>query len=119
MTTETDQLRALLEKRLTAIANEARDLRAALTHIHDGGAPSSARRRSRRKAPKRVGKKTRARRGERREQLLAAIEKEPGQPLRAMASEIGIAPGQLYPLINKAKKDKLIVKAGKGYKLKT
>jgi predicted transcriptional regulator len=57
-------------------------------------------------------------RGQRREQLLAAIGAKPGARPSALVAEVGISPGQVSGLIAKAREEKLIIKKGAGYALK-
>jgi predicted transcriptional regulator len=68
---------------------------------------------SRRKGP------GRAARGERREQLLGAIGASPGARPSELAAAIGIRPTQVSVLIAKLRGERLIVKDGKGYALKS
>lgn len=51
-------------------------------------------------------------RGQRREQLLAAINAKPGARPSELAGEIGVSPSQVHSLIRKARAEKLIVKKG-------
>ena len=83
--------------------------------VISAGRPSSAdvrRNPTRRKAAKR------APRGQRREELLAAIEASPGSRPSELAATIGIRPTQISVLIAKARAEKLIVKRGEGYALR-
>ncbi len=57
-------------------------------------------------------------RGQRRQQLLAAIEAKPGARHTELAAEIGIASGQVSALLAKVRAEKLVVKMGVGYALK-
>jgi predicted transcriptional regulator len=57
-------------------------------------------------------------RGQRSEQLLAAIKAKPGARPGELAGEIGVSSNQVHGLIRKAKAEKLIVKKGAGYSLK-
>ena len=59
----------------------------------------------------------RAPRGRRREQLLAAIEADPGARPSALAKTIGIRPTQVSVLLAKLRGERLIVKDGEGYAL--
>jgi MarR family len=61
----------------------------------------------------------RAPRGRRREELLAAIGASPGARPSELAAAIGIRPTQVSVLIARARAEKLIVKSGKGYALKS
>jgi predicted transcriptional regulator len=86
----------------------------------EGGDSAPATPKPRRKRPpgKRRRRRSQAPRGQRREQLLAAIEAKPGARLSELAGEIGIAPGQVSALLAKARAEKLIVMQGAGYALK-
>ena len=64
-------------------------------------------------------KTVRAPRGQRRNELLAAIKANPGTRPSELASAIGVSANQVHALIAKARKDKLLVKRGKGYALKS
>ena len=48
-----------------------------------------------------------------------AIKANPGTGASDLAKVIGVKPGQVYGLLRKAQADKLVVKDGKGYKLKS
>jgi len=70
-----------------------------------------------RTTPRRKGPR-RAARGERREQLRAAIKASPGARPSELAEAIGIRPTQVSVLIAKLRGERLIVKRGKGYELR-
>jgi hypothetical protein len=71
-------------------------------------------------APKRRGRKAgRAPRGQRREQLLNAVEANPGARPAELARAIGVKPAQAHNLIAKARREKLLVKKSKGYALRS
>jgi predicted Rossmann fold nucleotide-binding protein DprA/Smf involved in DNA uptake len=113
-----DAARKLITERLSAIEAEAGKLKRALEELgeRDGAAPASAKPRRKRTAGKRR-RRSQAPRGQRREQLLAAIAAKPGARPSELAAEIGIAPGQVSTLLAKARAEKLIVKKGAGYAL--
>lgn len=131
-----DDVRQLIETRLAEIQAETRELEGALSGLREGTARRPGRRGPKRKrtttetaisatraptrrpAPRRKNAK-RAPRGRRREQLLAAIEASPGARPSELAKTIGIRPTQVSVLIARARADKLIVKSGKGYSLKS
>lgn len=114
-----DAARKLITERLRAIEAEVGRLHQALTSMgeSDGSAPASGKPRRKRTASKRR-RRSQAPRGQRREQLLAAIAAKPGARPSELAAEIGIAPGQVSTLLAKARAEKLIVKQGAGYALK-
>jgi DNA-binding transcriptional ArsR family regulator len=133
-----DDARHLIETRLAEIRAEAGQLERALAGLgketarrpgrrgprsrRTGTAPAkvvsatSGRRATprRRSAPRRKAAK-RAARGERREQVLAAIAASPGARPSELAAAIGIRPTQVSVLIAKLRGEGLIVKSGKGY----
>jgi hypothetical protein len=108
-----------MAKRLAAIEAEAGQLQRALKSMgeRDGSTPASAKPRRKQTASKRR-RRSQAPRGQRREQLLAAIGAKPGARPSELAAVVGIAPGQVSTLLAKARAEKLIVKQGVGYALK-
>lgn len=115
-----DAARKLITERLSAIEAEAGQLRRALKSMgeRDGARPAAPARPRRRRAPSKRRRRSPAPRGQRREQLLAAIGAKPGARPSELAAEIGVAPGQVSALLAKARAEKLIVKEGAGYALK-
>jgi len=120
----------LIESRLTEIRDETSKLERALTHLGEGDVEPRPRRKvsaagtpTRPKSKRRAGsgaKATkRASRGQRREELLAAIEATPGARPSELAETIGVRPTQVSVLIAKARAERLIVRSGKGYELKS
>jgi hypothetical protein len=124
-TTAIDAARKLIQSRLAELDAEARDLERALASLGELSAPRRRRGRPKKaaaaptKAKPRAARKRksskRAPRGQRREQLLAAVKANPGARPSELAREIGIPASQLHSLIEKARKEKLLVKKGKGY----
>jgi hypothetical protein len=125
MATVTDAVRNLIESRLVELDAEARPLERALESLgSEGGrgrrknaaaAPTPTKLRSSRKR-----KSTkRAPRGKRRDQLFTALKAAPGARPAELAKAIGIKPAQVHALISKARAEKVIVKRGKGYALKS
>lgn len=132
MSKSIDDARRLIQSRLSDIAAETRELERAVAGLGEG---SSSRRPAERRPrdlgvtaraspkPKRgVGRRRkaakRAARGQRREELLAAIRATSGARSTELAKTIGISSTQVHALIAKARADKLIVKKGDGYELK-
>jgi hypothetical protein len=128
MPTDTlDRARVVIQSRLAELDAEAKDLEHALASLgeratprrhrgrpeHAMAAPANAKPRAARKRAKR------APRGARREQLLAAIKANPGARPAELARAIGISANQVHSLIAKARAEKLLVKKGKGYALKS
>jgi hypothetical protein len=127
-----DDARRLIETRLGEIAAESERLLRAAAALREGSG-----RRGRRpgRSPKRVSTPTstssnskrrsggkrkaskRAAPGQRRDELLAAIKATPGAGPSELARSIGVNPPQVHALIAKLRAEKLIVKAGKGYRL--
>lgn len=124
-----DRARSVIQARLAELDAEARDLERALASL--GERPAPRRRRGRPKqaatapakakprAPRKRKGAKRAPRGARREQLLAAVKANPGARPSELAGAIGISANQAHSLIAKARADKLLVKKGKGYALKS
>lgn len=126
-----DDARALIESRLAEIAAEAGRLERAVARLGEGSvrprrgvgrpakpdasAPTPSRpKRSpgKRRAPKR------AKRGQRQEELLAAIKKMSGASPAELADAIAISQSQAYGLIRKAEAAGKIGKKGQGFVLK-
>jgi hypothetical protein len=122
-----DDSRQLIQSCLDELDAETEKLERALASLGDGSRtlrrrPGRPRGAASLPAPdlrtaRRPGAK-RARRGQRREQLLATIAESPGTCPSDLAKKIGIEPAQLHALIAKVRAEKLIVKRGKGYALK-
>lgn len=124
-----DDARQLIQSRLAEIDAEANSLERAIAGLGEGSAPKRRLGRPRKRVtaaalkPKRgtarKRKPARAPRGQRREQLLAAIKANPGARPGELARMIGAAPAQVSNLISKARAEKLIVKRAEGYALRT
>jgi hypothetical protein len=130
--TTIENARHLIQSRLADLDAEAKQLERALANLGEGSRPQRRRpgrprkrvavatstppKPKRRTLRKRKSAK-RAPRGQRREQLLAAIKADPGARPSDLAKAIGIKPTQVHALIAKARADKRIVKRGKGYAL--
>jgi predicted Rossmann fold nucleotide-binding protein DprA/Smf involved in DNA uptake len=127
-----DDVRRLLQTRIAEIDAEKKGLERAMAAMSEGSGPRDPRRRrsksvaaatsapaspSSRTAPKAAPAK-RAPRGQRREELLDAIEAEPGARPSKLAETIGIRPTQVSVLLAKLRAEKLIGKDGEGYALK-
>jgi hypothetical protein len=133
-----DRARRLIESRLAEIDTEARQLERAVAGMGEGSVRRRGRPRRPRKpaatvasaAPAPAGPKPRrgaggksdggkrASRGQRRAELLVAIEAAPGARPSELARSIGIRSTQVHALIARARAEKLIVKSGQGYALK-
>jgi hypothetical protein len=126
-----DDARSLIQSRLADLDTEVQSLERALVGLGEG---SPSRRGHSDRSPKRAAAPPsaqakrptrknrtgrRARRGQRREELLAAIKAGPGARPSELAKSIGIRPTQVHALIAKARSEKLIVKKGNGYALRT
>jgi MarR family len=111
-----ETLRRLISKRLGEIEAEIKQLERAAASMGEGGGRRSEAPKTRRKsgAPKRRSG-SRAKRGQRQGELLAAIEIKPGVRPAELADEIGIPQGQVSVLLAKARAEKLVIKKGKGY----
>lgn len=110
-----DSARSLIEARLRELDAEAERLRRALGSLGETR-PSKRRGRSRRGAARRKATR-RAPRGQRREQFLAALQQSPGARVTEIAKELGISPNQAHTLARRLRKDRLIHRSGKGYRL--
>ncbi len=123
MSETTEAVRRLLQQRLEEIKQEATSLERALvglgknTSSRSSTPRSSTATKSRRRRPGRRRSK-RAARGQRQEQLLAAIKQNPGARPAELARLIKVNPSQVHGLLRKARAGKLISKKGNGYKLK-
>jgi hypothetical protein len=125
-----DDVRRLIQTRLTEIDAERRGLERAVAAMTESGPPAPRRRRSRSvktagsvapkpgraEAPEPAPTK-RAPRGRRREELLDAIEADPGARPSKLAQTIGIRPTQVSVLLAKLRAERLIAKDGEGYAL--
>jgi hypothetical protein len=112
-----ERLHQLITARLHEIEGETRKLERALAEMGEGNRqrPASP------KTPRRPGarkRRARAKRGQRREQLLAAIEAKPGSRPAELAKAVGIASSQVTTLLTKLRAEKVVVKRGRGYALK-
>lgn len=96
---------------------EATRLERALKSLAGAGTPQSSAPKPRRKRAAGKRRRSQAPRGQRREQLLAAIKAKPGGRPSELAGEIGVSPSQVHSLIAKARAEKLIVKKDSGYAL--
>lgn len=112
-----DRARSAIQSRLAELDAEAKDLERALASLGETTVrrPGHPRKSS---AAKGRRKGTRAARGQRRDQILAAIKANPGARPAELARTIGISANQVHALIAKARADKLLVKKGRGYALK-
>jgi hypothetical protein len=124
------EARQLIQSRLADLDAEAEKLKRALASLGEGGGRTRRPGRPRKSAPggaappkrKRATRKrkaARAPRGQRREQLLAAIKASPGARPSELAKAIGVKPTQIHALIAKARAEKVIVKKDNGYALKS
>lgn len=120
--------RQLIQSRLRELDAEAQRLERALRSLGEGSGgkrrPGRPRKRaaaapSPSKRARRKRKAARAPRGQRREQLLAAIKANPGARPVELAGAIGVKPAQVHNLIGRARADKVIAKRGKGYVIKS
>jgi hypothetical protein len=125
--------RNLIQSRLAELDAEAKQLERALGSLGErsrsrhrrpgrprkrAAAATSAPPKPKRRARRKRKSTKRAPRGQRREQLLAAIKASPGARPTELAKSIGVKSTQVHPLIAKARAEKLIVKRGKGFALK-
>jgi hypothetical protein len=123
----------MIESRLSEIRDEESKLQRALAHLGEGDVGPRSRRpprrasaagastppKSKRRAASEMKPTKRAPRGQRRDELLAAIKATPGARPSELAETIGVRPTQVSVLIAKARAEKLIVRSGSGYALKS
>jgi hypothetical protein len=125
-----DDARQLIQSRRTEIEAEAAQLRRAIAGLGDRGGSRPRRRAhsakaaspvksSRTKAAGKDRRRSQAPRGQRHEQLFAAIKSMPGAQPSELAREIGVSASQVHGLLAKARAEKLIVKKGPAYFLKS
>ncbi|MGD9735137.1 MAG: MarR family transcriptional regulator [Solirubrobacterales bacterium] len=108
MSETVDAVRRLLVERLDAIEAERTKLERALQEM-SGGRP---------RVRMRGAGRGRARRGQRRAELLDALRVDPGARPAALAARMGISGSQVSGLLARAQADGLVVKRGRGYELK-
>jgi DNA-binding transcriptional ArsR family regulator len=96
------------EAALAALGGSRRAGTATRTRSASSGANGSRRR----------GARTRTRRGQRRDQVLKHLEKNPESRPSEIASAIKASPSQVSSLLRKLRDDKLVTKSGKGYRLR-
>lgn len=114
-----DAAQKLITDRLRSIEEEASRLRRALDALGPAERSRSPRSEPRRsKAPGNRRRRSSPKRGERGEQLLAAIGASPGSRPADLAREMGIGPSQVHALLRRARDEGKIVKNGSGYELK-
>ena len=129
MATKLEEARQLLVKRLEEIDREREQLVAAITQLEGvveskSASASPARRSSRRSRgaskPRRSsnGRRKRAPRGKREEQLLSSITAHPDFRVADHAREVGVKPQQLYPILNRLLEREAITKQDDKYVLK-
>jgi hypothetical protein len=114
-----DAARKLIAEHLHRLEGETEKLERALKSMGESDHSRSRASKPRRKrAAGKRRRRSKAPRGFRREQLLAAIKAKPGARPSELATEIGVSPSQAHGLIRKARAEKLIVKKDAGYVLK-
>jgi DNA invertase Pin-like site-specific DNA recombinase len=100
--------RALLEARLAELELERKRVRAALDHLRPNGTEQP-------KAPRRRGRRKRARRGQRQEEFLALLRAKPGASIAEIAREMGVKPQQLYAVARKLTESGAVTKRDGAY----
>jgi hypothetical protein len=128
-----DDARQLIQSRLADLDVEAKQLERALASLGEGSgprrrrpgrpakaatAPAPGSTKPKPRASRKPGGAKRAKRGQRQEELLAAVKKMRGASPAELADAIGIGSNQAYGLIRKAEADGRIKKKGQGYALK-
>ena len=112
-----ESARKMIESRLREIDSEASGLSRALQSLGDNHDAPTKRpvKRRKRSGAKKSGR--RAPRGQRREQFLAAVKKNPGAKASEIAKQLGISANQAHTLARRLHKQKAIRKSGKGYQV--
>jgi biotin operon repressor len=108
------QARQVIEKRLTELRRETKELETALRGL---GGRSRATVRSRPK--QRRSRATAGRRGQRSEQFKQALAKSPGAAVSEIAKKLGISSQQGHGIAKRLRDKGEIKKQGKGYALKS
>jgi hypothetical protein len=111
--------RQMIESRIREIEEEAARLKGALAELAGGSGGRGARRRGSgaAKSSGRRGRKIAAR-GQRREQLLALLERSPGAKPAKIAKAMGTTPANVQNVLRKAREDKVVRRRrGGGYAL--
>lgn len=110
-----DRVRGFIQQRIQEIEPELRQLRSALAKLTS----DSSFKRSPRKASGRRRRAKRAPRGQRANQLIASIHKNPNYRAADHAKAIGVSPNQVYALASRLQKEGTIAKGSTGtYKVK-
>jgi DNA-binding MarR family transcriptional regulator len=105
-----EKAKKLMEARLVELEQERKAIKAALASL--GGQTTDGPRRSKRR--RRTA--TRVRRGERQVQFVNVVGQHPGEPISAIAREMGVKPQQLYPIARRLSDAGTIAKFNGGYK---
>ena len=109
-------IEGVIRERLAEIDSEKRRLETALAELTGARGPRGPRKRAT-STSRRAGSTRRAKPGERRQQVLTHLEKNPGARPSEIASAIKASPNQVHSLIAKLRQEKLVRKRGKGYGL--
>lgn len=124
MRSAVDDARQLIASRVAELDAEAKQLERAIASMGESRSQGTqvplrvARASTTAGTAPRKRKAGRAPRGQRREQLLAAVKANPGARPVDLAKKIGVKPAQVHALLAKARAEKLVVKSGVGYALK-
>lgn len=110
------EARSKIAEAITEIVQESTRLERALIALDGGSGSNGARKPAGATTEPRRRKQKRAKRGERREQFLAAVRAQPGITVAQMSKMIESAPQPLYTLGKKLEKDGEVIKDGSGYK---
>jgi predicted Rossmann fold nucleotide-binding protein DprA/Smf involved in DNA uptake len=119
MTDTVEQVKSTIQDRLHDIAEEAGRLERALEHLkptRDGRrSPASRQGSSRRKARRRSSKRAPA--GQRAEQFIDFVKKNPNSKGISIAEELGVVPSQIYALAKRLEKEGKVTKTKDGYRV--
>jgi transposase-like protein len=118
MSDHLEKAREILRQRIAELDEARERLVGALAEL-EGGSRRRVRSSSSSGAPsRRARRSSRARPGEREQQLLASIRSNPDHRVTDHAGELDISPQQLYPVLRRLEQKSQIEKAGRGYRPK-
>lgn len=107
----------LLRSRLDELDAERTQLEHALRSLGSSRRPSAAAKPARQPRTRRRSAGKRARRGQREEEFLSQIKRNPGAKISDIAGSIGVAPQQLYPIARRLSDSGKVTRKGEGFEL--
>jgi hypothetical protein len=109
------QAKELLQTRLAEIDQERKQVEHALSSLGTARARQPGPKAARSATRKRRSGGKRARRGQREAEFLAQIRDRPGAKISEIASSIGVAPQQLYPIARRLSESGQVSREGDGF----